>query len=399
MAEHPTPIVVVADSVEDNSLRISMNALRAGALSVVEKPVATTHAGYEGVAGEICTQLRIMAQVPVIRRRPIGTEWAGRSAVAPQAPLADLSGQAPSLLGIAASTGGPPALARVIGALPKDFPLPVLVVQHMGAAFMDGFASWLDSVVALPVSLAQDGERAEPGRVYVARATATWRSAPAGSAGDRFRAGLGPAPGRHRAVPVHGPAIRPSGIGVLLTGMGEDGAVGPRRHAQGRRPDRGRAREHRRGLRHAGGGRASGAARAVLPLDRVADHVLRLVDAGGAAVRGGRHVRGCGRILLVEDSETQALEMRLLLEAHGFAVERCASAETAPITSIAASPTSWWADYHLPGMNGDELIRQMRLYAAHPGPAGPDADRRQRRRAPGLESGADATCRNPPTAT
>ncbi len=107
MAEQPTPIVVVADSVEDSSLRISMNALRAGALSVVEKPVATTHAGYEAVAGEICTQLRIMAQVPVIRRRPIGTEWAGRTATVSYAPPVESPGLAPSVLGIAASTGGP----------------------------------------------------------------------------------------------------------------------------------------------------------------------------------------------------------------------------------------------------------------------------------------------------
>ncbi|WP_289014507.1 response regulator, partial [uncultured Methylobacterium sp.] len=152
MAERPTPIVVVADAVEDASLRISMNALRAGALSVVEKPVATTNAGYEAVADEICTQLRIMAQVPVIRRRPIGAEWASRKGAAPAA-AGPLPGTAPTVLGLAASTGGPPALARVLGALPADFPLPVLVVQHMGAAFMDGFAAWLDSVVPLPVSM------------------------------------------------------------------------------------------------------------------------------------------------------------------------------------------------------------------------------------------------------
>ncbi len=242
MAEHPTPIVVVADSVEDSSLRISMNALRAGALSVVEKPVATTHAGYEAVAGEICTQLRIMAQVPVIRRRPIGTEWAGRGTVPSHASPAELPGQAPSLLGIGASTGGPPALARVIGALPNDFPLPVLVVQHMGPAFMDGFASWLDSVVTLPVGLARDGERAEPGRVYVAP-------------GDRhLEIGTGrilrvidapPVSGQRPAATVLFRSMArqsgAAGIGVLLTGMGEDGAVGPLRHAPGRGADRGRA--------------------------------------------------------------------------------------------------------------------------------------------------------------
>ncbi|WCS27474.1 chemotaxis-specific protein-glutamate methyltransferase CheB [Methylobacterium sp. NMS14P] len=280
MAEHPTPIVVVADSVEDSSLRISMNALRAGALSVVEKPVATTHAGYEGVAGEICTQLRIMAQVPVIRRRPIGTEWAGRTA-APPAPLAELSGQAPSLLGIAASTGGPPALARVIGALPKDFPLPVLVVQHMGAAFMDGFASWLDSVVALPVSLAQDGERAEPGRVYVAPGD---RHLEIGSGRILRVIDSAPVSGQRPAATVLFRSMArqsgASGIGVLLTGMGEDGAVGlADMHKAGAQT----VAEHESTAVVYGMPAAAvrlGAARAILPVDRVADHVLRLVDAG-----------------------------------------------------------------------------------------------------------------------
>src|SRR3712207_494396 len=71
MAEHPTPIVVIADSIEDSSLKISMNALRAGALTVVEKPVGLSSAGYAGIAGTICTQLYIMSQVPVVRQRSL----------------------------------------------------------------------------------------------------------------------------------------------------------------------------------------------------------------------------------------------------------------------------------------------------------------------------------------
>jgi two-component system NtrC family sensor kinase len=70
---------------------------------------------------------------------------------------------------------------------------------------------------------------------------------------------------------------------------------------------------------------------------------------------------GPARILLVEDSETQALELRLLLEAHGFAVERCPSAEAALDHLNRTQPDLVVADYHLPGMDGDELIRQMRL--------------------------------------
>ena len=277
MAEHPTPIVVIADSIEDSSLRISMNALRAGALSVVEKPVATTHAGYDAVSGEICTQLRIMAQVPVIRRRPIGTEWLGRgAATVTPGPSASLP---PTVLAIAASTGGPPALARVIGALPETFPLPVLVVQHMGAAFMDGFAAWLDGVVPMPVSIARDGTRAEPGRVYVAP-------------GDRH---LELGPGRMLRVldslPVSGqrPAATvlfrsvarqagAAGLGVLLTGMGEDGALGLLdMRAAGAQT----VAEHESSAVVYGMPAAAvrlKAARAILPLDRVAAHLLRLAS-------------------------------------------------------------------------------------------------------------------------
>ena len=99
---------------------------------------------------------------------------------------------------------------------------------------------------------------------------------------------------------------------------------------------------------------------------------------------------GPARILLVEDSETQALEFRLLLETHGFAVERCATAETALDHLNRQQPDLVVADYHLPGMNGDELIRQMRLsLRTRALPVlmltGGNGGERQ-----GLESGADA---------
>lgn len=99
---------------------------------------------------------------------------------------------------------------------------------------------------------------------------------------------------------------------------------------------------------------------------------------------------GPARILLVEDSETQALELRLFLEAHGFSVSRCASAETALDALNEAQPDLVVADYHLPGMNGDELIRQMRLsLRTRALPVlmltGGNGGERQ-----GLESGADA---------
>ena len=285
MAEQPTPIVVVADAVEDSSLRISMNALRAGALSVVEKPVAMTHAGYDAVAGEICTQLRIMAQVPVIRRRPIGTEWAGRAPAAGPPPI---TAAPPSdhaiVLALAASTGGPPALARVIGSLPEAFPLPILAVQHMGAAFMEGFASWLNGVVPLPVGIARDGERAEGGRVYVAPGD---RHLELGQNGILRILDSAPVGGQRPAATVLFRSVARQagsrGIGVLLTGMGEDGALGL---LDMRKAGAATIAEHESTAVVYGMPAAAvrlAAARSVLPLDRIAGQLLRSVNPDPAA--------------------------------------------------------------------------------------------------------------------
>ncbi len=236
MALYPTPIVVIADGVEDAALRISMNALRSGALAVVQKPGGVLSRGYAAAAGTIATQLAIMSQVPVIRRRqPVAAASARRGAaehqprdLAPAGPNRPAAGVA--ALALAASTGGPPALARLLGALPAAFPLPVLLVQHMGATFIEGFAGWLDGLVPMHVALARHDEPLRPGRVLVAP-------------GDRH---LGLAEGRDGQLrarlddrpPLSGQ--RPSatllfeslvplgrrGIGILLTGMGEDGATG-----------------------------------------------------------------------------------------------------------------------------------------------------------------------------
>ncbi|WP_035693998.1 chemotaxis-specific protein-glutamate methyltransferase CheB [Azospirillum halopraeferens] len=224
MNQHPLPIVVVANDVHDASMNISMNALRAGALAVVEKPGSISRADYDAVARHLCTQLYAMSQVRVIRQR---IRAADRPlAAAPPPPVPEAIERSYEVLGLVASTGGPNALVKVLNGLPTAFPLPILVVQHIGAAFAAGFATWLDTVCPQSVRLAESGMEVAPGRIYVA-------------AGDRH---LLVDRGRLRLsddAPVCGQ--RPSGdvlfasladrygagaIGVLLTGMGEDGAQG-----------------------------------------------------------------------------------------------------------------------------------------------------------------------------
>ena len=229
MSERPTPIVVIAGSVEDGALSISMNALRAGALSVVEKPVGLASAGYEAIAQSICTQLYIMSQVPVIRRRNMSGDRPSERGPDRQPVFreGDNPARRPSLIAIAASTGGPPALAKVLGALPRDFPIPVLLVQHMGAPFMQGFANWLDGVTTLGVEIARHGEPPRPGRVYVAPGDRHLR---VGRDGAMLVGGDAPIGGQRPSATALfaslAETIGPRSLGVLLIGMGEDGARG-----------------------------------------------------------------------------------------------------------------------------------------------------------------------------
>jgi two-component system chemotaxis response regulator CheB len=230
MARRPTPIVVVSASVEAEDLKVSMNALRAGALAVVEKPVGLAHRDYERLAERLCTQLAIMSQVKVVRQRidrglrfaPAEPRLDARSAArAPRVPRGPFQ-----MLGVVASTGGPNGLTEVLGALPRDFPLPVVVVQHITPAFLDGFVTWLAEVLPLPVQLAVDGQIARAGTVYLPPADRHLLAA-----GPRLRLGQGPAvclqrPSGTVLFESMAQSLGARALGVLLTGMGEDGADG-----------------------------------------------------------------------------------------------------------------------------------------------------------------------------
>ncbi|MGE5546060.1 MAG: chemotaxis-specific protein-glutamate methyltransferase CheB [Solirubrobacterales bacterium] len=222
MARRPTPIVVVAANVDDDELNIAMNALRAGALAVVEKPVGVTNVAFEAMAARLCTQLAIMSQVKVMPQRiDRGLRFGTAEPLPVRAPSSSYS-----VVGIVSSTGGPQALTQVLGSLGADFPLPILLVQHITSSFLDGFVSWLSSVTPFHVRIASSDEVPERGCVYMAPA-------------DRHLAMRS-----RRLVVLDTPPVcsqKPSGsvllssiakdvgrrgVGVVLTGMGADGADG-----------------------------------------------------------------------------------------------------------------------------------------------------------------------------
>jgi two-component system chemotaxis response regulator CheB len=229
MREKPTPIVVCSASVESDDLKITMNALRAGALAVVEKPVGTTRVDYEQVARLLCTQLAIMSDVKVVRQRafaastPIVRKAAGSAGVI-RAPLAN--GRPRRFLGIGASTGGPNAIVQVLNDLGADFPLPVLLTQHMMPSFLAGFASWLDGVTPFRAVIARNGEIPEPGRIYLSPPDCHLVIE-----AERLRLTQDPPVSAQRPSATvmfqsMGRTLKEAGLGVLLTGMGDDGADG-----------------------------------------------------------------------------------------------------------------------------------------------------------------------------
>jgi two-component system, chemotaxis family, protein-glutamate methylesterase/glutaminase len=220
MSERPTPIVVVSASVESEELRISMNALQAGALTVLEKPVGATSAGYEALAERLCTQLAIMSQVKVVRRHGLG-----RSEHRFIKPVVAHPGDY-RVLGIVSSTGGPNALMQLLGGLGAGFPLPILLVQHITASFLEGFASWLESVCPFSVEIVRQRAVPVPGKVYIATRDRHLRAEP-----DYLRADVGePVCGQLPSGTVLFQSLAKTfgrrALGVLLTGMGEDGAAG-----------------------------------------------------------------------------------------------------------------------------------------------------------------------------
>ena len=231
MQDKPTPIVVCSASVESDELKITMNALRAGALAVVEKPVGTTRAEYEQLARTLCTQLAIMSDVKVVRQRGF-TDSATPFKKTVESPKILFGTRVTQgrpvhrFLGIGASTGGPNAVVQVLTGLGRDLPFPVLLVQHMMPSFLAGFVSWLEGVTPWRAVIARNHEVPVPGTVYLAPPDHHLEIE-----ADRIRLTQDPPISAQRpsATVLFRSMARDLGgaaLGILLTGMGDDGADG-----------------------------------------------------------------------------------------------------------------------------------------------------------------------------
>jgi two-component system chemotaxis response regulator CheB len=212
MADTPTPILVLTSLPAQV---VTFQALSLGALDILEKPDPS--ADLDAYGQTLRSRLRLLAGVRVIRhprglRRPPG---GGRP-----------RGERTSIVAIGASLGGPRALATLLRGLPARFPAPIAVVQHIADGFTEGLAGWLDQECAVGVRVARDGDPLEPGQVLLAPTGRHLRVGPARvrlsdePAVEGFRPSVTPL--FQSVAQAHGPRA----CGVLLTGMGRDGADG-----------------------------------------------------------------------------------------------------------------------------------------------------------------------------
>ena len=223
MQKYPVPIVIVTASWDPNDLNKTWTAMEAGAVAAIEKPRYSTEEDYKNNAKNIVDTVRLMSQVKVVRRWP--KRKVAVTEVSADRTESRLSAPRYEIVAIGASTGGPPVIKELLETLPENFSAPIAIVQHIARNFTAGLVEWLDRSTALKVRVAKNRDILESGTVYVA------------PDGLQMKVDLS----NHIILTDDPPenGLKPSvsylfrsiaeifgkkAVGILLTGMGKDGA-------------------------------------------------------------------------------------------------------------------------------------------------------------------------------
>ncbi len=337
MRDQPIPVVVVC--AQDGDKDVGFQALKLGAVEVLAKGCPER---------QLQQTVKAMAGVKLVRRIDKVRKAA---ATAPE------GRRVTGVVAIAASTGGPAALSRVLSALPAAFPLPVLVVQHIVDGFTEGLVTFLARQCALPVRVAEEGELIKPGAILVAP--------------DRRH--LMVAKGQVRlddGPPVK--SLRPSAtilfaavareyaanaVGVILTGMGSDGASGLKLMRD-------------RGAVTLGQSQGScvvygmpkeavelGAVERVLDLEEIGPHLLQLTGVNGQGEKLPAPARR--KLLLVDDTET-ILQFEQAELSGSYELVLARNGQEALEQAELQKPDLILMDYTMPVMTGGEALKQLR---------------------------------------
>jgi two-component system chemotaxis response regulator CheB len=238
MEQCPTRIVIISSMVGSDNVRMSFEAMRAGAIEVIEKPHGVLSGNYGEVRQGLIRVIRTLADA-----RPVGSVSMippPPDSAPPTAPTTDgreptailrrsgfPAGYTPELICIGGSTGAPAVLVEVLAMLPADFPIPIVVAQHIAVGFARGMVDWLDAAVPPRVKLAEHCEHPRPGTVLVGPDDRHIDISAGGrvklyAPGDRIKH----VPSITRFFASAARSIGPEVLGVILSGMGSDGSEG-----------------------------------------------------------------------------------------------------------------------------------------------------------------------------
>jgi two-component system chemotaxis response regulator CheB len=235
MSETPRAVVMLSAAATQGGVDLTLRCLELGAVDFVRKPTGVDSRDLSSVAATLLAALRAAMQVNLQ-----GVQLLARPRFITQTPVVRSRSDAAVAVAIASSTGGPRALAEVIPALPGDLLAAVLVVQHMPPGFTRSLANRIDGMSELRVTEAEHGEPVVVNRVYLAPGGLHMRVVGNGPGAWTIALDEGPAihgvrPSADRLFESVADQFGESSIGVVLTGMGKDGAEGLRaiRHAGG----------------------------------------------------------------------------------------------------------------------------------------------------------------------
>lgn len=235
MVRSPRPIIIVSHTTRKREVELSLEATRAGALMVLPKPDGPGSPRFASDQKQLVSMARAMAHVKVVRRH--GSPLAPASAPPHDSSPGTVSTAASTgrirLIAIAASTGGPAAIRTILAGLPRSFPVPIVIVQHIALGFTSGLAHWLSGDSRMPVKVAETGELAVAGCVYIAPDDRHIGCRLDGEGKIRILLDNSPASGAFRPSASFlfrsvAESLGENALSVILTGMGDDGIAGLR---------------------------------------------------------------------------------------------------------------------------------------------------------------------------
>jgi two-component system chemotaxis response regulator CheB len=225
METHPVPIVVVSGIWDPREMETTFRAIEAGALAVVQRPAGIGHPESGRLQEELISKVKLMSEIKVVRRwvhtRKIKKEEKKTArGSASLIALPDIE-----VVAIGASTGGPAVLQTILSELSSEFPVPVLIVQHIAKGFIQGMLEWLSETSGLRLHLAREKEKMLPGRAYFAPDDFYMGVDKKGHIQLEKKEGEGPTgPSVSYLFRSVAEAYGGRSAGILLTGMGSDGA-------------------------------------------------------------------------------------------------------------------------------------------------------------------------------